>query len=123
MNVYSLRWPIECITDRRYVPLMEAQVVIHVAGGVAESIHRGDDLFDHDHCDNDLDAAAAMLRELFRATGVHYDPQCFSDRAFELLTTHWGAVEALASALIVERRVGGARVSQIIDHGLSKVAV
>jgi hypothetical protein len=91
---------------------MEAQTVIHVAGGVAEAIHRCDGLFDHDHCDVDLDAVAAMLRELFRATGVHYDPQRFSDRAFELLTTHWRAVAALAEALVEHRRIEGERVAK-----------
>jgi hypothetical protein len=97
---------------------MEAQVVIHVAGGVGEAIARGDGLFDHDNCDHDLDAVAAMLREFFRATGVHYDPQCFSDRAHALLTTHWRAVEAVASALVEHGRIEGAEVEAIIDQSM-----
>jgi hypothetical protein len=121
MNIYSLRWPIACIRDKRYVPLMEAQVVIHLAGGVAEAIHRDDGVFDNDQCDGDLDALAAVLRELRRATGLRYDPQVFSDRAYTLLTTHWRAVEALAETLVEERYIEGERIARIIERTMANV--
>ena len=36
-NVYSVRWPIDVIAER-YRPLMEAQVVIELSGGIAEAV-------------------------------------------------------------------------------------
>jgi len=40
-NVYSMRWDISCIAPR-YRDLMERQIIIHLAGGVAEALHRGE---------------------------------------------------------------------------------
>ena len=39
-NIYSAEWDISCIAPR-FRPLMEAQAVIHLSGGVAEAIFRG----------------------------------------------------------------------------------
>ena len=40
-DIYCTRWSSERISER-YRPLMEAQVVIHLAGGIGEAILRGE---------------------------------------------------------------------------------
>jgi hypothetical protein len=40
LDIYSMKWDIACIAPR-YRDLMERQVCIHLAGGIAEAIHRG----------------------------------------------------------------------------------
>jgi hypothetical protein len=47
----------------------------------------------------------------------------FAERALALLLAHWKAVEAVAAALIEDRRVEGDRVEQIIrsQHDLVRV--
>ena len=59
-----------------------------------------------------------MLGDLFRLTGVRYDAQRFAERALAVVLAHWPAVEALASALIENRRIEGEDVEQIIDHSM-----
>jgi len=54
----------------------------------------------HCNADSDLKQAAAVLGDLFRLTGIHYDKQPFAERALALLLAHWPAVEALASELV-----------------------
>jgi hypothetical protein len=122
-NIYSVRWPIDCIAEP-YRDLMERQIVIELAGGVAEAIHRGERresevlAFAEAHCciDADLEQARAVLGDLFRLTGRRHDAQAFVGSTLALLMTHLPAVEALASALIAHRRIEGKRVEQIIDH-------
>jgi hypothetical protein len=46
---------------------------------------------------------------------VRHEPQAFADRTTALLTTHWRAVEALASVLAQERCIEGARIERIIE--------
>ena len=99
----------------RYRPLMEAQIVIDLAGGVAEAIYRGERrprevlAFADAHCSIgiDLENARPVLRDLFMLTGVHYGADDFAERTLALLMAHWPAVEALASALIEDWRVEG----------------
>ena len=113
-NIYSAEWDIACIAPR-FRPLMEAQVVIHLAGGVAEAIFRGERrarealAFAVNHCsmDTDLERAAAVLGDLRRLTGYRLDAQHFAERTLALLLTNWCAVEALASALVVSKRIEG----------------
>ena len=66
----------------------------------------------------DLTRSAAVLGDLFRLTGVRYDAQPFVERALRLMLTNWRAVEALATALIANGRVEGARIEAIIDHSM-----
>lgn len=68
--------------------------------------------------DADLTRAAAVLGDLFRLTGVRYDAQRFAERALAVVLAHWPAVEALASALIEDRRIEGERVERIIDRSI-----
>ena len=65
-NIYSTRWPIDAIAPR-YRPLMEAQGVIELAGGVAEAICRGERrkhavlAFAESNCSIDVDRERAVL--------------------------------------------------------------
>jgi hypothetical protein len=120
-DIYSTRWPIGCIAEP-YRDLMEWQVVVELAGGIAEAIHRGERrkqavlAFAESNCNTDVDLkrAAAVLADLRRLTGRRYDEQRFAGRALALLLTHWAAVDALAFELIEKRRVEGERVEAII---------
>ena len=95
-DVYSMKWPIDCIAPR-FRPLMEAQVVIELAGGVAEAVFRGEQrkhailAFAVSNCaiDADLTRAAAVLSELRRLTGVRHDAQPFAERALRLTLANW----------------------------------
>ena len=62
-----MKWPIDCIAPR-YRPLMEAQVVVHLAGGVAEWLYRGEALtVARCGMDADLEKALALMDgDLFR---------------------------------------------------------
>jgi hypothetical protein len=59
-----------------------------------------------------------VLGDLFRLTDVRYDAQRFAERALAVVLAHWPAVEALASALIEDRRIEGERVERIIDRSI-----
>jgi hypothetical protein len=104
---------------------MQWQIVIELAGGIAEAIHRGERrrreilAFAETDCimEIDLQRAAAVLGDLFRLTGRHYDEQPFAERALAVLLTHWKAVEALALALVKDRRIESTRIEQIVGIG------
>ena len=97
--VYSVQW-LENRIGPRYRDLMERQIVIHLAGGVAESIQRGERRphavlsFATRHCSVEIDLkhAAAVLSDLRRITGRRFDAQHFVERTVALLTAHWPAV-------------------------------
>ena len=109
---------------------MEAQIVIHLAGGVAEAIYRGERresevlAFAEETCrmDTDMEQARDVGCDLWRVTCRRYDAQPFAEKALALLVTHWSAVEALASALVEEGCIEGARIERIIDRSLSASA-
>ena len=120
LDIYSTAWSEDRIAEH-YRDLMERQVVIELAGGVAEAIYRGERReeevlrFAIRHCciGTDLKRARAVLGDLRRLTGVRFDAQPFAERARALLLTHWRAVTALASALVEDRRIEGDRVEAI----------
>jgi hypothetical protein len=122
LNIYSTRWSIDVISEP-YRDLMERQIVIHLAGGIAEAVACGERRAGevlrfarlHSAIDVDLERARAVLGDLFRLTGHRYDAEHFAGRTLDMLTTHWRAVEALAAALVVHRRIEGAQVKAIID--------
>ena len=65
----------------------------------------------------DLERARAVLvGDLRRLTGYRLDAQHFAERTLALLLDNWCAVEALASALIENRRIEGEMVEEIIDR-------
>jgi hypothetical protein len=75
-SIYSTNWPIECIAEP-FRDLMERQIVVHLAGGIAETISRGERRkhavlrFAKLSCnaDADLKLAAAVLADLRKLTG------------------------------------------------------
>ena len=123
LNIYSTRWSDKRVSER-FRDLMERQVAIHLCGGISEAIHRGERRkeeilqFATRHCGSDIDLqrAAPVLADLSRVTGD--GEQRLAERALESLLTHWPAVDALAQALIADRRIEGRRVEQIIDRSL-----
>jgi hypothetical protein len=128
-NIYSMRWPIDCIAPR-YRDLMERQVVIHLSGGIAEAIHRGERrksevlAFALRHCciDADLRLAADVLSELRRLTGYRFEARDFVGRTLTMLLEHRPAVEALAEALIEDGRIEGQDVERIIKHSIGSAS-
>ena len=89
MSVYSVKWDISCIKPR-YRPLMEAQAVVHLSGGITEAIYRGERrrsevlAYAMRHCDmdGDLQRAADVLAELRRLTGYRFEPRDFVERTW-----------------------------------------
>ena len=87
-NIYSTGWPRHRIASR-YRPLMQSQITIHLAGGLAEAAHRGvrrkDAILAYamDHCcmDEDMTRARAVLDDLNSLAGRKYDEQHFAGRA------------------------------------------
>jgi hypothetical protein len=116
-NIYKR----SCI-EPRYQPLMEAQVVIELAGGTAEMIHRGEAqmaLATRRAMDVDLAKAIALLDgDRAKLTGDRAPLSPFIDRTRVLLLEHWRAVDALAQALVEHRRIEGAEVEAIIAKRL-----
>ena len=104
---------------------MEAQVVVHLAGG-SEAIFRGERCqgevlrFAEAHCcvDDDLTKVADVLAELRRLTAYRFEAQDFIERTLTMLELNWPAVEALAEALVDEGRIEGDEVEWIIDRSL-----
>jgi hypothetical protein len=92
---------------------MEAQVIVELAGGIAEAIHRGE------RRKQEVLAFATRQRRL---TGYRLDAQHFADRTLTMLEAHWPAVEAVATALIEDRRIEGERVERIIDHSIERAS-
>ena len=125
-DIYSMKWDISVLVPR-YRPLMEAQVVIELAGGIAEAIFRGVRsrhevlAFAESNCemDADLERAAPVLRDLWRVTLYPFEPRDFVGRTLEMLLANWPAVEALAEALIEDGRIEGEDVERIIDRSMS----
>ena len=126
-NVYSVAWPRHRLASR-YKPLMQSQVSIHLAGGLAEAAHRGVRrknailAYALDHCDMDEDMLRARvvlddLNALARCS--KYDEQHFAGRTRVLLALFWPAVEAVAAALIEHGRVEGEAVEQIVIEAMA----
>src|SRR5258708_13794030 len=87
-NIYSTGWSDKRISEP-YRDLMEWQIVIELAGGIAEAVHRGERrphaILAHaaSHCSTatDLTRAAAVLADLSRLTAHRHDAQHSADRA------------------------------------------
>ena len=123
-NIYS---PGSRLDDRLF-PLMSAQVGIHIAGGIAESLHHcgtrphGKELwaFAEERCgvDGDLERANDVLDDMRTLTGFRFYAHEFAEGVVAMLLDNWSAVWALATELIATRRIEGERVLQIIDRSL-----
>ena len=123
LDIYSVKWPIDVLIAP-FRDLMERQVTIHLAGGIAEAIHHGvrrgrEALrFAEAHMEMDLTKAEPVLRDVFRVTGYDVGPQHYADRTLLILEAHWPAVTALAAALIENGRIEGKDVERIIDRSI-----
>ena len=101
-----MKWPVDVLA-KPFRPLMEAQVTIELAGGIAEAIYRGERrtrevlAFARAYCnvDVDLERARAVLSDLLRLMTYDFVAQDFAERTLGLLLDNWPAVEALATAL------------------------
>ncbi len=69
--------------------------------------------------DADLTKAEEVCRDIFRLTGYRVGPQHYADRTLTMMLEHWPAVEALAEALIDERRIEGWQVEEIVADAMA----
>jgi len=128
MNIFSSRSINGIATPCRF--LMEAQVIIHLGGGIAEAVLRGERrpkevlAFATRHCDmdNDLEKAVAVGGDLRRVTGYVFQPGDLAERTLLMLQANWRAIAALSLVLISERRIEGEDVERIIDGALRVAA-
>jgi hypothetical protein len=126
-NIYAIEWP-EGRIDWKYHEAMEWQIVIDLAGGIAEAISRGErrkkEIFwfaaFNCACGDDLKSAAAVLADLRKLTGHRYGERRFAERARDLLLANWSAVDALASALVDVERIDGDQVEKIVGRRLAR---
>ena len=101
---------------------MEWQIVIDMAGGVAEAIHRGERRqkevfwFAMLNCGagGDLEAAERTLEDLRALTGRR-DGRQYARRALRLLLARWDAVEAIAAALIRDGHIDGEDIEDLVN--------
>lgn len=104
----------------RWQDAMEWQIVIDLAGGVAEAIHRGEyrqrEMFWFVllNCgtEQDLENAEAVCADLQALTGRRYGLQRFVRRALKLLLANRPAVKAIAAALIRDRYIDGSEIER-----------
>jgi hypothetical protein len=116
-DIYSTKWPLDCI-EPRYRHMMEAQVG-EISGGISEAIFRGEPETWRHYCSAvDLERAADVCRELRRLTGYAFRADDFAERTLTMLLANWPAVEAVAEALVDERRIEGRRIQRIIDRSM-----
>jgi hypothetical protein len=100
---------------------MQWQIVIDMAGGAAEAIHRGERnkreimWFALFNCgtEGDLETASAVLADL-NALTKRYGLNRFVIRAVGLLRANWLAFEAIASVLIRDQYIDGAEIAAAV---------
>jgi hypothetical protein len=101
--------------------LIQSQIAIHLAGGLAEAASAAEFAtaadalaFAKDHCgmDVDLSRAVALLEpeQTLEAAAAH---------TVDLLAAYWPAVTALANALLDEGCIEGERVEEIVVAAMS----
>jgi hypothetical protein len=101
---------------------MQWQIVIDMAGGAAEAIHRGERnkreimWFALFNCgtEGDLETASAVLADLNALTSKRYGLNRFVIRAVELLRANWPAVESIAAVLIRDRYIDNAEIAAAV---------
>jgi hypothetical protein len=126
-NIYAVQWP-EARIDWIYREAMEWQIMIDLAGGIAEAISRGERrkkkvfwfaVFNCG-CRDDLKTAAAVVADLRKLTGRQHGERRFGERVFALLLAYWAAVDALASALVDAERIEGDQIEKIVEPWLGR---
>lgn len=124
-DIYSTQWPIERIAPE-WREAMEWQIVISLAGGIAEAIHRGErnqrNIFWYAafNCgtDKDLEHAEIILADLRKLTGRQYTEQRFAKRALNLLKANWTAVSTMATILANELVIPGDKLEELVGNNL-----
>lgn len=113
---YATRFP-----PWRWRDAMQWQIIIYMAGGVAEAIHRGEWLQQYIFwfamqcgAGGDREAAEAIIADLRKLTGRRHGLERFAIRARKLLLANWPAVEAIAAVLIRDRRIDGAEIEALL---------
>jgi hypothetical protein len=110
-DIYSTRWP-EHRIHNRYRGLMEKQIMIHYAGGIASAILSGanptptllrDAMADYGMI-ADMENVKPVIEDVCRLRGK-FDEARNIDRATAMLRRHWAHVTALAQALMVRRTI------------------
>jgi hypothetical protein len=122
-QVYMPEWSEDRIADQ-FRDAMEWQIIVELAGGIAEAIYQGEWRkhrvlgFAAFNCgaDNDLDRSAELLADLRRLTRRKHREQQFAEAALALLLEYWPAVEAVGAALIEHKRIEGHQVEEIVDR-------
>jgi len=96
---------------------IEAEIVACLAGPIAEAMHAGE--FSEEAAEDDLylilDLAEAAVADE-AARGAYLD--ALESKAEALLQGAWGAVEAVAEALLAERTLEASRVREIAAAAL-----
>jgi hypothetical protein len=92
------------------------QIVIALAGDCAASLGN-DDIPPGHGAGSDFERAYVLLKE-GAAAGVDLDPlaDMFIAQTSRLMTDNWAAVEALATALLMHRRLSGRRARSICNQ-------
>lgn len=103
---------------------VEWQLMIYLAGGVAEAIHLGERRqreifrFLYANCRgiaSDLEDAAPVLRDLRAVSGRRNWLQQPAVWTLRLLRWHWPAVETIAAVLIRDGYIDGAEIKRIVE--------
>lgn len=123
-DIYSTAWPVERITHA-WRDAMEWQIIINMAGPIAEAIYRGEKRksdvlwFAVFYCGarQDVDEAGKVINDLRKLTGRNHGEQRFAERARDLLLNHWPLVDAIAEALIRDHSVVGEEIEEMIALG------
>lgn len=112
-NIYNSN--ADCYRSQAYRDLMERQVVIELAGGVAESMYRDAPIRD---CCAEIDRkkAATVLADLYFLTNVRHTEEPYVERTRQLVQRHWYIVKRLATALAEEEFIDGNRVNWFCEH-------
>lgn len=127
-GIYSTKWPERRIQEA-FRDAMEWHIVTMMAGGVAETIHRGRkgkrdllaNAFFQEGADGDLDEINLVMQDLEILDGKKPSNafwQRLAVRTRDCLLVHWLAVDALAQALVKAEYLPGREAESIIDTAL-----
>jgi hypothetical protein len=126
-DIYSPAWPGTRIAPQ-HRRRMEWQIVVDLAGPIAEAVRRGERrkkhigafaLFDCSSRDN-YSHAGKILADVCTLTNRRHALQRFEQRTLGLVLAHWRAIETLAIRLIDAGRLDGDQAEQIVTARLPR---
>jgi hypothetical protein len=126
-DIYSPAWPVARIAPQNRRK-MEWQIVIDLAGPIAEAVARGERrkkyagtfaLF-YFGSSEDFSHAGKVIDDLCALTKRRQALRRFEQRALAVVLAHWPAVSMLAAALIEAGRLDGDQVEQIVTAGVRR---